>query len=283
MAVPEQRPMHGLLPCELFDGQHQGNILLVFPLELRPDAARRRLKDERSVPFGAGCPDEALTGFYGLAGDDEHRPADEVGANDRAGNPGPEAVERPGSDVRHRFRRSRLRHQLSLHKVEAGPGKFTALEQGVFSGGELFLCDGISREKPCLPQDDGGPRLLAGRQAHRFDEPDKALQPEQQREKDKASGPEPPPPEKGTDAKEKTLPFLDAQPHPPSAGQSGQFQIMPCGAPGREPAGPGNDVGEVQPACGRSSQQTFDIAVLRRKGDARPELSPFHGRKLLFL
>ena len=45
MAVPEQRPMHGLLPCELFDGQHQGNILLVFPLELRPDAARRRLKE----------------------------------------------------------------------------------------------------------------------------------------------------------------------------------------------------------------------------------------------
>ena len=80
MAVPEQRPMHGLLPCELFDGQRQGSILLVFPLELRPDAARRRLKDERSVPFGAGCPDEALTGFYGLAGDDEHRPADEVGA-----------------------------------------------------------------------------------------------------------------------------------------------------------------------------------------------------------
>ena len=70
---------------------------------------------------------------------------------------------------------------------------------------------------------------------------------------------------------------------PPSAGQSGQFPIMPCGAPGREPAGPGNDVGEVQPACGRSSQQTFDIAVLRRKGDARPELNPFHGRKLLFL
>ena len=161
--------MHGLLPCELFDGQHQGNILLVFPLELRPDAARRRLKDERSVPFGAGCPDEALTGFYGLAGDDEHRPADEVGANDRAGHPGPEAVERPGRDVRHRFRRSRFRHQLSLYKVEAGPGKLTALEQGVFSGGELFLCDGISREKPCLPQDDGCPRLLAGRQAHRFD------------------------------------------------------------------------------------------------------------------
>ena len=192
-------------------------------------------------------------------------------------------MERPGSDVRHRFRRSRFRHQLSLHKVEAGPGKFTALEQGVFSGGELFLCDGIPREKPCLPQDDGGPRLLAGRQAHRFDEPDKALQPEQQREKDKASGPEPPPPEKGTDAKEKTLPFLDAQPHPPSAGQRGQFPIMPCGAPGREPAGPGNDVGEVQPACGRSSQQTFGIAVLRRKGDTCPELSPFHGRKLLFL
>ena len=275
--------MHGLLPCELLDGQQESNILLVFPLELRPDAACRRLKDERSVPFGAGCPDEALTGFYGLAGDDEHRPADEVGANDRAGHPGPEAVERPGSDVRHRFRRSRFRHQLSLHKVEAGPGKFTALEQGVFSGGELFLCDGIPREKPCLPQDDGGPRLLAGRQAHRFDEPDKALQPEQQREKDKASGPEPPPPEKGTDAKEKTLPFLDAQPHPPSAGQRGQFPIMPCGAPGREPAGPGNDVGEVQPACGRSSQQTFGIAVLRRKGDACPELSPFHGRKLLFL
>ena len=192
-------------------------------------------------------------------------------------------MERPGRDVRHRFRRSRFRHQLSLHKVEAGPGKLTALEQSVFSGGELFLCDGISREKPCLPQDDGGPRLLAGRQAHRFDEPDKALQPEQQREKDKASGPEPPPPEKGTDAKEKTLPFLDAQPHPPSAGQSGQFPIMPCGAPGREPAGPGNDVGEVQPARGRRSQQTFDIAVLRRKGDACPELSPFHGRKLLFL
>ena len=41
--------------------------------------------------------------------------------------------------------------------------------------------------------------------------------------------------------------------------------------------------GEVQPASGRSSQQTFDIAVLRRKGDARPELNPFHGRKLLFL
>ena len=35
--------MHGLLPCELLDGQHQGSILLVFPLELRPDAARRRL------------------------------------------------------------------------------------------------------------------------------------------------------------------------------------------------------------------------------------------------
>ena len=130
MAVPEERPMHGLLPCELFDGQHQGSILLVFPLELRPDAARRRLKDERSVPFGAGCPDEALTGFYGLAGDDEHRPADEVGANDRAGHPGPEAVERPGRDVRHRFRRSSFRHQLSLNKVEAGPGKLTALEQG---------------------------------------------------------------------------------------------------------------------------------------------------------
>ena len=42
MAVPEQRPMHGLLPCELFDGQQEGSILLVFPLELRPDAARRR-------------------------------------------------------------------------------------------------------------------------------------------------------------------------------------------------------------------------------------------------
>ena len=109
-----QCPIHGLLPCELFDGQQEGNILLVFPLELRPDAARRRLKDERSVPFGAGCPDEALTGFYGLAGDDEHRPADEVGANDRAGHPGPEAVERPGSDVRHRFRRSRFRHQMCI-------------------------------------------------------------------------------------------------------------------------------------------------------------------------
>ena len=58
MTVPEQRPMHGLLPCELLDGQQESNILLVFPLELRPDAARRRLKDERSVPFGAGCPDE---------------------------------------------------------------------------------------------------------------------------------------------------------------------------------------------------------------------------------
>ena len=43
MTVPEQRPMHGLLPCELFDGQQEGSILLVFPLELRPDAARRRL------------------------------------------------------------------------------------------------------------------------------------------------------------------------------------------------------------------------------------------------
>ena len=32
-----------------------------------------------------------------------------------------------------------------------------------------------------------------------------------------------------------------------------------------------------------SSQQTFGIAVLRRKGDACPELNPFHGRKLLFL
>ena len=41
MAVPEQRPMHGLLPCELLDGQQESNILLVFPLELRPDAARR--------------------------------------------------------------------------------------------------------------------------------------------------------------------------------------------------------------------------------------------------
>ena len=45
---------------------------------------------------------------------------------------------------------------------------------------------------------------------HRFDEPDKALQPEQQREKDKASGPESPPPEKGTDAKEKTPGIISA-------------------------------------------------------------------------
>ena len=39
MAVPEERPMHGLLPCELFDGQRQGSILLVFPLELCPPQA----------------------------------------------------------------------------------------------------------------------------------------------------------------------------------------------------------------------------------------------------
>ena len=42
MTVPDQRPMPDLLPCELLDGQHQGSIQLVFPLELRPDAARRR-------------------------------------------------------------------------------------------------------------------------------------------------------------------------------------------------------------------------------------------------
>ena len=45
-------------------------------------------------------------------------------------------MERPGRDVRHRFSRSRFHHQLSLHKVETGPGKLTALEQGVFSGGD---------------------------------------------------------------------------------------------------------------------------------------------------
>ena len=216
--------------------------MLVFPLELRPDDACGRLKNERSVPFGAGSPNEALTGFYCLPGDDQHRAADKVRAYHSAGHFGTETVERSGSNVGHRLCDRCFCHQLSFRKVEACPRELAALEQSVFSGCEVVLRNDISREKPGLPQDDGGARLLAGRQPHRLDEPDKPLEPKQEWEKDKTSCPKPPAPEQRAETEKKTAALLDAQPHPPLASQSSQLPVMPCSAPGRKSAGPGDDI-----------------------------------------
>ena len=151
LPIPEQRPAHGLPAGELLGGQCKSRFLPVFPLELRPDDACGRLKNERSVPFGAGSPNEALTGFYCLPGDDQHRAADKVRAYHSAGHFGTETVERSGSNVGHRLCDRCFCHQLSFRKVEACPRELAALEQSVFSGCEFVLRDDISREKPGLP------------------------------------------------------------------------------------------------------------------------------------
>ena len=282
MAVPEQRPMHGLLPCELLDGQQEGNILLVFPLELRPDAARRRLKDERSVPFGAGCSDEALTGFYGLAGDDEHRPADELVRttvpDTLARRPWsvPAAMSGTGfaaaaSATSFPFIKLRLAQENSplWSRAYSPAASFSCVT--AFPGKAL---PPTGRRRPAPAGRASGPPARRTRQSPAA----RAAEGERQGIRPRA-----PVAGEGDGCKRKAPAVFGCAAAPAVCGPERPVSDNAMRRTGPRTRRAGERCRRGAAACGRSSQQTFGIAVLRRKGDACPELNPFHGRKLLFL
>ena len=97
------------------------------------------------------------------------------------------------------------------------------LQQGIFTGSQFFLGDELPGGKSLLAQDDFCPGSLAGGQGSEVRGPDRALQPEQQGEKQKQPGPEPPAAQQRPQPEKQPVPFLNAEPDPVPAGQPGKL------------------------------------------------------------
>jgi len=132
-------------------------------------------------------------------------------------------MERPGCDIWHGLSGSGLHDQPPFGKIQACPRKLAALQQGIFTGSQFFLGDELPGGKSLLAQDDFCPGSLAGGQGGEVRGPDRALQPEQQGEKQKQPGPEPPAAQQRPQPEKQPVPFLNAEPDPVPAGQPGKL------------------------------------------------------------
>ena len=269
----EKPSLNNSVPGQLVCGSRQRKIFRKLPFELRPDASSGRLKDQRTVPFSPGSADESLAFFHCLPGNHQHRPADKVCVDHRTCSLCPQAMERSGGDLRHRFGFCRFQFQPPIQKIQADPRELTALQQSIFPGGKFFLRDDTARhQENGFPQNGSCPRLLAGRQAGSIHSPDKALGPKQKRHKQQKPGPQPPPPEVGPQEKKQPCLFADAQMHPPLAGKFCQPEVTPCRTSGCKAAGSREDVSEMQACPCSFGEQAIGITVPGRKCCPGPKL-----------
>ena len=131
-------------PTNCFPGQagcldDQRLVLRHFPIKLRHDLPGGRLKDQRAVSFGPRRPNKTLPGFDHLPGSDQHRPAGEVGRANGSRCSCSDAMERPCCDIGHGLGCGGFYRKPPGSKIEAGPGKLSALEKSIFARTDFFL------------------------------------------------------------------------------------------------------------------------------------------------
>ena len=185
-------------------------------------------------------------------------------------------MERPCCDIGHGLGCGGFYRKPPGSKIEAGPGKLSALEKGIFARTEFFLGNKAAGEQAVLPKHHRGPSLLPGCQAAAVYRPNRSLKPEQQRKKEEQPGPEPTATEKRPQNKKEPTPLFCPQPHPVLAGKPGQPPIPPCCTLGRKSAGTGKNPREVEPFRCSCRQQALRVAVLSRKADPGPQQCAFH-------
>ena len=182
LSIEGKLPLAEGPPRQTLCRNDQRFFLLVFPVELPQNRPGGWLIDQRSVPLGPCRSDERLSGFDGLPGRDQHRTAGEVGPHDGPGNFGKNTLHRSCGNVWHRLCGGRFHNEPPIQKIQAGPRKFAALQQGIFARRQRFLCDERPRhQRDSLPQNGRCPRLLPDRKAAGIHGPDEILRPEQQR------------------------------------------------------------------------------------------------------
>ena len=236
-----------------------------------------RGKDRGAVPLGAGRADQRLAGLDLLSRLDQGGAALDLHRRDQAAGPGTDGLQLARKDGGGRLGGGRLHFQPPAKKVDAGPGKFPALEQRVFSGVEVLLghpCAGSQAR--VFPQKSSRPRLLAGGHVRVEHRPDQAPAPQQQGKKDGQPHPQAGAPEQRPQPEKQAPPLLDLQPHPALPGQLCQTPVAPGRAAPVKPAGPRDDGGKLEPRAGCIVEKGLGMAAAGGKRHPGPELYSLH-------
>ena len=241
-----------------------------------PHGARCRGKDQCTVPLLPRRADQPLSSLHGLPGHHQHRAAGQVGLGDHTGAPGAQAVQGPGRNGGLGHCSGGADFQPPFGKIETGPGKLAAFQQGILPGGALGFGGGSPWGEVCLPQYGKGPGGLSAGEGAGVHGPDELLAPQQQRNKQRQPGPQPGAAQQRTQPKKQPQTLFYPQTHMPLPGQSGQRAVMPGGTARPESAGQRYNAGQVQPCLCGMAQQGVGAAALRGEFYRSPETNGFH-------